>query len=180
MMKSDEEIRQAVCDGVSRISIDSIEQMRQVNRIAGEEGKAGVQILLRLSSGNQFGMEKAEIISVLNTMDKYSHLTAVGIHYYSGTQKKNERQVQREYESLIQELGEIRSNADGRFRILELGGGCGVAYFKENNKEDREKYRQVWEKTIQNVEKLAPYWEIVYETGRLLAASAGMYVTRII
>ena len=180
LMKTDAEIRQAVCDGVSSISIDSVEQMDQVERVAREEGKNGVQILLRLSSGNQFGMDKEEILSVLRNKNRYPHLSAIGIHYYSGTQKKNERQVQKEYDILNKDLDEIKAAADDNFRILELGGGCGLAYFKENNTEDKEKYRQVWETTLRNIERLSACWDVVYEVGRLLAASSGIYVTRII
>ena len=47
-----------------------------------------IKVLIRLSSGNQFGVDKDEFEKIAGLMAEDEHLSLYGIHYYSGTQKK--------------------------------------------------------------------------------------------
>ena len=55
---------------------------------AGAAGRTGVRVLLRLTSGNQFGMDEEDILASIRNRDSYPHLDLAGLQYYSGTQKR--------------------------------------------------------------------------------------------
>ena len=59
----------------------------------------GKNHLLRLTSGNQFGMSSEDVLDVLGRRSEYPNLEFIGIHYYSGTQKK-EKQVKKDLDRL--------------------------------------------------------------------------------
>lgn len=45
------------------------------------------QVILRLTSGNQFGMSLEDIEYIISHPDEFKGIMVIGIHYYSGTQK---------------------------------------------------------------------------------------------
>ncbi len=46
-----------------------------------------VDVILRLSSGNQFGMSLTDIEYIISNPDEFKGISVIGLHYYSGTQK---------------------------------------------------------------------------------------------
>lgn len=50
----------------------------------------------RLTSGNQFGMDEDTVLEILKKAKELPGIEAEGIHYFSGTQKKNLKRHQKE------------------------------------------------------------------------------------
>ena len=48
-----------------------------------------VAVIFRLTSGTQFGMEHDEIIALVDECKKHSNVHFRGLHYFSGTQKRD-------------------------------------------------------------------------------------------
>lgn len=74
------------------ITIESLNQIKLVDKITKDKNVV-VDVILRLTSGNQFGMSEEEIISILENRSKYNMLNIMGIQYFSGTQKNYQEEL---------------------------------------------------------------------------------------
>lgn len=176
LLKTPEEIDAALRKGVRRISIDSLSQWELVYDCAKRQNRS-VNVLLRLTSGNQFGMSLEEIFTFLERKSDNRVLHIEGIHYYAGTQKKSAAEVKRVFRYLVNALDEIQSRTGGKLEIVELGGGAPVPYFQED---DKEEYQEAYSTLVECVKNLAESIQVIYEAGRILSASAGCYISKII
>lgn len=81
------DVRYAMEQGVIRYTAESRHQFELVHQCAAELQKT-VEILLRVTSGNQFGMSEEDVVHLIQHKEEYPHLDVVGVQYFSGTQKK--------------------------------------------------------------------------------------------
>lgn len=176
VLKTKEEIDAALQKGIGRISIDSFSQWEMVRECA-EKLNRKTNILLRLSSGNQFGMEQEEIFDIIENNSENPLLVIDGLHYYLGTQRKSAEEIRKVFCRLEEFLDKLQMRTGRQFRVFELGGGAPVPYFLED---DTEKYREAYETLGVCVKKLSERIPVIYEAGRILAASAGCYISKII
>ncbi len=89
--KEIEDVTEAIEYGVDIATAESILHV-ELQQEAAKKADKQQRVILRLTSGNQFGMSEADILSILANQAKYPNLDIYGIHYYSGTQKKK-RQI---------------------------------------------------------------------------------------
>jgi len=173
--KEYEDVRYAMEQGVVHYTAESKSQAALVDRCAAELGKR-VEILLRVTSGNQFGMSEADVTELIRKRAEFPGLRITGLQYFSGTQKKAVKKIAAELaymEGLIQRLEEEEGFTT---RVLEFGPGLGVPYF---TKDDPEEDRKLLAEFAELFREKRPY-EIIFEMGRFLTASCGYYVTRIV
>ena len=172
--KEYEDVRYAMEQGVQHFTAESQQQFYLMNRCAEELDKQ-VQILLRVTSGNQFGMSEADVTELIQRRAEYSHLTIRGLQYFTGTQKKQIKKIAGEVayiEDFIQKLEEKEGFVS---QELEFGPGLGVPYFTKDDFEEDEKLLDAFTEIFK--EEL-PY-EVIFEMGRFLTASCGYYLTKI-
>lgn len=152
------------------------ESPRQWELLAGCAGRHGlrVPVLLRLSNGSQFGMDPAEIKALLSAGNP--GLSAVGIQYFTGTQKRSGSRIRRELDKLDQFLGELEAELGWRPELAEYGPGLPVRYFEG---EDDPAPAAV-EALRAGLEGMAYQGPVTLELGRYFAACAGYYATRIV
>ena len=55
-----------------------------------------IKIMIRLTSGNQFGIDENEIEEIIKNRKNYSNLEIKGIQYFSGTQKISLKNIKKE------------------------------------------------------------------------------------
>ena len=79
----------------SLFTVESERHLRYLDEWTAENKKQ-VQILLRLTSGNQFGMDEETVCGIVRDRERYPFLEIVGIHYFSGTQKKKVQKIEKE------------------------------------------------------------------------------------
>ena len=96
--KEIEDVTEAIEYGVDIATAESILHV-ELEQEAAKKADKQQGVILRLTSGNQFGMSEADILSILANQAKYPNLDIFGIHYYSGTQKKK-RQIDKDFEKL--------------------------------------------------------------------------------
>ncbi len=176
LLKTPEEIGIALQKGVQRLSIDSLCQWKMVQECAKGSSRK-INVLLRLTSGNQFGMDMEEIVHILERKSGSQALHIEGIHFYAGTQKKSAGEVKKLFQYLENALDEIEERTGNKLELVELGGGAPVPYFLED---DRAEYQKAYETLAECVRTLSERISIVYEAGRILVASAGCYVSKVI
>lgn len=170
--KSDEELRTLVEAGPHRISIESLQQLSRVDRYASDS-KIKTDILLRISSGNQFGMDSDLVIDILNQQDRFPFLRFKGIHYYSGTQKRQMKEIEKDI-ALLEFVGR---RSGGSFTEIEYGPGLGVPQFRTHIASE---YELLFSDLINRLKGLTGQFRVTLECGRLLAADTGIYVTKIV
>lgn len=170
--KSDLELKALVESRPHRISIESMLQLEQVAKHASASG-IKVNILLRISSGNQFGMDFDQVIEILNHQDRFPSLRVKGIHYYSSTQKRQRKEIDAD----ITLLEAVRNQTKGNFTEIEYGPGLGVPQFQSHTPEE---YDLLLLGLIEQLQPLVKNFHVTLECGRLLAADTGIYITEIV
>ena len=141
---------------------------------AAQRLKKQVRVLLRLSNGSQFGMDLDDIKAILH--GGHSFARAEGIHYFTGTQKKSPKRIEKELAHLDDVLDELERDCGWRAQLLEYGPGLPVCYF-EGEKDPAPEMEQA---LCAALEQMRYQGAVTLEMGRYFAACSGSYVTRIV
>lgn len=169
------DIKEAVAYGVDILTAESLHHLELEHEVMQGAGRDSVKVLLRLTSGNQFGMSKEDIRTVIANRQLYPKLDIYGIHYYSGTMKKT-RQIQRDIKKLDLFLQELFEDYGYEPKLVEYGPGLSVSCF-EPPYEERD--WQHFTEAMSEIREFADRYPVGLEMGRFLAAPCGSYVTRI-
>ncbi|MDD3339287.1 MAG: alanine racemase [Lachnospiraceae bacterium] len=160
-------------------AVYTAESMTQYLDLVHWAQQMGVElsVFLRLTSGNQFGMDKDTVEAVLQLQVLHPFMHIQGLHYYSGTQKKNLRKIISELTELDQFMADLRKEYKVELPVLEYGPGLQIAYFKNTKKKDDEEECKLVTETIQ---RLQAHQKVVLEMGRVLTADCGYYFTSVL
>ncbi|MBQ7219441.1 MAG: alanine racemase [Synergistaceae bacterium] len=167
--KTNEDMNTLAQSSVRRIVVESVRQAEILNECACALGVVK-KVLLRLSSGSQFGMSEEDIEYIMSHKASFPALNICGLHCYFGTQKRNASELRRSFAA-------IKALADRlALRETEFGPGLGAV---QSPSQDKNTYAECLEAVCEGFSKLAENHEAVIECGRLFAAYAGVYVTSI-
>lgn len=139
-----------------------------------------LKVLLRLSSGNQFGMDESTLERVLAMIQADNLMDVIGIHYYAGTQKKMPK-----IESELKQLNAYGAVLQDKYNIqdmeLEYGPGLMVSYFDETGStvSDTSDAKEQLDMLNGLLTGMNTYGHISIELGRFLTSDCGYYMTQI-
>ena len=171
--KGNEDIAEAIEYGAELLTAESLRQLGLINAAALAAGKR-VRVALRLTSGNQFGMDSENLKRAVAEKGSYEGVDIVAIHYYSGTQKKKLAVVEKE----LAELEELADTLEERFGLsgisLEYGPGLPADYFGDDP-EGRD--MAVLAEAGAMIAAVAARRSVTVEFGRFLASPCGTYLT---
>lgn len=171
--KGSEDIAEAIEYGAELLTAESLRQLGLINAAALAAGKR-VRVALRLTSGNQFGMDSENLKHAVAEKGSYEGVDIVAIHYYSGTQKKKLAVVEKE----LAELEELADTLEERFGLsgisLEYGPGLPADYFGDDP-EGRD--MAVLAEAGAMIAAVAARRSVTVEFGRFLASPCGTYLT---
>lgn len=171
--KGSEDIAEAIEYGAELLTAESLRQLGLINAAALAAGKR-VRVALRLTSGNQFGMDSEALKRAVAEKGSYEGVDIVAIHYYSGTQKKKLAVVEKE----LAELEELAEELEKRFGLsgisLEYGPGLPADYFGDDP-EGRD--MAVLAEAGAMIAAVAARRSVTVEFGRFLASPCGTYLT---
>ena len=173
--KEYEDVRYAMEQGVVHYTAESKSQFELVHTSAKELDKT-VEILLRVTSGNQFGMSEDDVIELIRKREDYPHLKVMGLQYFTGTQKKVMKKIACEVEYIEDLMRRLQDEYGFVSQVLEFGPGLGLPYF---TKDDFEEDQKLLEEFMELFREERPY-EVIFEMGRYLTASCGYYMTKIV
>lgn len=150
------------------------ESMTQFSALYGAAvaARRPVSLLLRLTSGNQFGMDEGEVRWILSHYGADPWLDIRGIQYFSGTQKASAKRLARELAMLDRFLASLPRPVEE----LEYGPGFPVAYFPEDAFDEG----AFLDAFADGLRGLAFRGRVTLELGRSLAAGCGTYLTRVV
>ncbi len=126
ILKTPEDIHYAARLNLKYVSIESMIQLEHLQNEKLRIGGAR-DVLLRVTSGNQFGLEEIDILDIVKQKNKWPNLNFSGIHYYSGTQKGRSDVIREELlylEQLNKTLG---------LQKLEYGPGIMIPYYASDD-----------------------------------------------
>ena len=171
VLKEKEDILEILkdCGGECTYTVESQNQFYSLANWS-EENCEILHVYLRLSSGNQFGMDEEMIYQLIKENENYPFLKIQGIHYFSGTQKRSSDRLRKEISYLDTICGKIQD-----IKELEYGPGIPTAYF-QNQKDETEEYLLALSQAIGSMK-----WrgKVTLEMGRAMTASCGYYLTEI-
>lgn len=153
---------------------ESLRQFQQINAIAKENGLC-VRLLLRLTSGNQFGIERNEIIDLIKNRDLFEGVNIIGLQHFSGTQRHSLGKYEKELEMLDDLLDELRESGY-EAQELEFGPGFYVEYFQNQKHYDEDALVSGFARLLKQMRFQG---QIILELGRFLAAACGTYYTAV-
>lgn len=185
VMKEKCDIKRAVSYGAGILTCESIRHATLISEVMSEcipdgaheagsvETKA--QVILRLTSGNQFGMSFEDIEYIISHPDEFKGITVMGIHYYSGTQKSL-RKINKDLEKIKSALTVLKEKYGFEPQLVEYGPGLCVEYFEEDW---QEKEKQALDEAADVLREFAEEYPLGIEMGRFIAASCGKYYTQV-
>lgn len=161
--------------GAGVLTVESWSHLEKI-AAAAEKNQTHVSVLLRLTSGNQFGLDEKDIYTIIGNRAQYEYVEFLGLQYYSGTQKKKISQIQDELTMLDHLYTDLAQKEGFVAKELEYGPGFYVPYFtNEDNHEEA-----VVAEFADMLKKLNFQGEITLEMGRFMAADCGCYISKIV
>ncbi len=173
--KTRADVDRAMADGVGIFTAESPLHLEHINAAALAAGKRA-PVLLRLSSGNQFGMDEATLTELVRRRGEYPGVELRGLHYFSGTQKQKPEIIGQELarlEALAAELAALGCPV----QQLEYGPGLGVQLFAGEGGEEAE--LALLEAVAPALRDIAGRYALTVEMGRWFTARCGVYLTRV-
>lgn len=159
-------------------TVESFEQYRILRGLASENNLK-INVLIRMTSSNQFGMKLSDIKVLLENWkgnEDFSFVHILGLHYFSGTQKHSLKHIQKELEKVKKAMDELEEVFAISLEELEYGGGFPVTYFQDEEFDEEEFLRGFSE----IINSLNIKQKITVELGRSIVAGAGYYHTKIV
>lgn len=134
-----------------------------------------VRVLLRLTSGNQFGMDESLLRQIIEKAP-YPFISIEGIQFFSGTQKKAPKKLEKELSMLDGLCLDLKEQYGFQVEKLEYGPGLPICYFEEEKDEEEEMLSSL----SLLIKDLKFGGKVALEMGRFIAAPCGTYVTSVV
>lgn len=162
-------------NGPRLFTVESVRQFRLLSGLA-EQYRKPINVLLRLTSGNQFGMEEQEIVQLVQEREEYPLVCIRGIQFFSGTQKMSLKRLRRELEAVDTFVCALQETCGFTVQELEFGPGFPVNYF-QGQAFDEDAFLAGFSGLLAGLRCGA---RVTLELGRSIAASCGSYLTRVV
>ena len=162
-------------DNVGTFTAESMLHLKLINDSALRHRKK-VPLLLRLTGGSQFGMDESEVLAIIRDRDNYPGVEIVGIHYFTGTQKRKVSLIEKELALVADFVEKVEAEYGFRLRKVEYGTGLAVDYFAGDADEKEEERLNAVAPAIR---ALSEKVELTVEMGRFFAAPCGFHLSKV-
>lgn len=165
----------SLCNGDGIFTIESAEHYDILSKVCKEKN-IHIRVVIRLTSGNQFGIDKDMFKNILLQLKDNEYLDFAGIHYYSGTQKKLKKVI-KEVAMLEEFAKELQDEYGVETDILEYGPGLLFNYFEGEEIPSFEEQLSELKDILKNIKS---FKHITLEMGRFIASECGYYCTEVV
>ena len=185
--KTDEEIRYALETRILLFNVESEEELRNIDRIAGEMGKKA-QVALRINPDvdpqthkyiatgkkeSKFGVDLLRAKELLGRSKELKHASITGLHIHIGSQITRIEPYVEAVSRVASFLPECRK-AGCKIEWLDIGGGFGIWYKDKTARPATEIAAAI----VPILKKTG--CKILLEPGRFITGNAGILVTRVL
>jgi diaminopimelate decarboxylase len=180
--------------GIYSFNVESIEELELINQIA-KKSKRFARVAFRLnpkvnakthkhiSTGNKthkFGLLKEDICEALEVRSLWTHTKLVGLSIHIGSQLTEMKATIK----AIEELSKLALQIDIPLEFLDVGGGLGIDYTKE----EKEKLASIDSYMKVVADSLHKYYysktqhcpRVVFEPGRIIVGKMGVLISRVV
>jgi diaminopimelate decarboxylase len=191
--KTRDELAAALHAGIREIHVESIEEARCINELAGADAHVA-KVALRVNptdaaggamrmggKASPFGIDEETLDSVLDEILTLSSLKVVGVHLFMGTQILDAATLINQYQRAVEIARRVASRLPHSLATIDFGGGLGTPFFPHESPLD---LRQAAEGVAQIAQQLTtdPLLRsatAIMEPGRFLVNEAGIYLSRV-
>ena len=183
--KTESELKFAIEKKILLINSESESEIKIIEKIAKKKNvvvNIGIRLnpntdantLKQISTGkkeNKFGVDEKtflKLVSVLKT-SKNVKLKCLSVHI--GSQITDHKP----YEKMLKAVDKIINKAKFNFEYIDLGGGMGISYEKNQKKLDYKKYKSAIEKFLRKNNS-----KLIFEPGRSIIGNTAILISRVI
>ncbi|MCA9405999.1 MAG: diaminopimelate decarboxylase [Candidatus Omnitrophica bacterium] len=186
--KTEEEIVEAIKAQILFFNVESLPELDEIDRIAGQMNKTA-RVALRINPDveapthakittgtlkNKFGIDLTTARKIIKSKTKYKNIDFSGLHVHIGSQITKSEPFVNALKRVIEFLNVLRAEDGIELEYLDIGGGLGIIY-----KDEKPQTAQDF------ADAVLPYLKetglkIVMEPGRFIAGNAGIFVTRVL
>jgi diaminopimelate decarboxylase len=185
--KTEEEIQQALEEGILMFNVESEEELRKIDSVAGRM-KTRAAVALRVNPDvdpkthpyiatglkkSKFGIAFEKAYQQYQEARRLQHIEIIGVDCHIGSQLTEVSPFVDALKKLKELVSRLRKEGI-RIRYLDLGGGLGITYDEEKPPDPAE-YAQA---LIEEMKDL--HCTLILEPGRVIVGNAGILVTRVL
>ena len=189
--KTERELEQAVASGIL-VNVESFREitlLEVVSQRLGRPARVAVRVNpdfelkasgMKMGGGpKQFGIDSELVPQALAEIGKRG-LAFEGFHIYSGSQNLRPDAICDAQDKTLALAERVAAQAPGPVRVLNIGGGFGIPYFKGDTPLDLAPVCKNLHALVERAKVSLPQARLVIELGRYLVAEAGLYVCRVL
>jgi len=182
--KTSKEISYAIDKSILLINAESKSEISEIERIAKSKKKIiniGIRLnpntdaktLKQISTGkkeNKFGVDEKTFFNLVNysKLSKNINLKCLSVHI--GSQILDHKP----YENMLKVVNKVIQKSNHKFDFIDLGGGMGISYEKNNKKLNYKKYNIAINKFLKNHKS-----KIIFEPGRSIVGNIGSLISKV-
>lgn len=160
-------------EDIGKYTIESITQWGLLTELVKKYNKK-INVLIRLTSGNQFGVNEEDFLYIVNNNDN-NYITIEGLEYFSGTQKHSLKRITKEIDYIKEFVNKVETETPLKIKEIEYGPGLPVYYFQDDEFDEDTFLKEISDIIGKISDKV-----ISLEIGRSIAASCGTYLTKVV
>ena len=192
--KTREEMRLALSHDILCFNVESIPELHRLNEVAGEVGKkAPVSLRVNpnvdakthpyISTGlkeNKFGVAYDEALATYRTASSLPHLEVVGIDCHIGSQLLDDAPLLEALDKIIELVDQLESEGI-HLHHLDIGGGIGIAYDKEEPVPVQDYLGRLFARihAWRDEKYQGKVIKVLFEPGRSIVGNAGVLLTKV-
>tara|TARA_B100000902_G_scaffold384171_1_gene423984 strand:+ start:1145 stop:2359 length:1215 start_codon:yes stop_codon:yes gene_type:complete len=183
--KTSEEINFAIQKKILLINAESKSEILEIEKIAKIKKKKvniGIRLnpnidaetLSQISTGkkeNKFGVSEKIFLELMTYVKNSNYLKLKCLSVHIGSQILNHKP----YEKMLKVIQKIIYKTKFNFEYIDLGGGMGIDYEKNNKKLNLKKYALYIKKFLKKNRT-----KIIFEPGRSIIANSGYLISKVI
>ena len=186
--KTDAEMAFALKAGIYQLNVESRPELERLARVAAEldmvapfvirinpgVGAGGHEKITTGGAKDKFGISAEEALALYAGAAGHPNLAPMGIACHIGSQILDLKPLQEAFTKMRGWVEQLRANGLSVER-LDLGGGLGVPYFNQKEPASVADYADMTALAVGNLGV-----RYTFEPGRLIAANAGVLISRVI
>ena len=183
--KTSNEISYAIDKKILLINAESKSEINEIERIARSKKKIvniGIRLnpntdaktLKQISTGkkeNKFGVDEKTFFDLVNYSKLSKNISLKCLSVHIGSQILDYKP----YEKMLKVVDKIIKKSNHKFKFIDLGGGMGISYEKNNKKLNYQKYNIAIKKFLKNHKS-----KIIFEPGRSIVGNIGSLISKVI
>ncbi len=185
--KTESEVTRAIRMGIHSLNVESYEELKTIDRVAGRLGKTA-SVSLRINpdvsagthafittglSHTKFGIDFATARGILLRRHTLRHVSIDGLHLHIGSQIVKSDPFVRSVDKTLAFIRQME-RAGVVLRRLNIGGGLGIIY-KDEHPQTAAEYAQAIFSTIGRADL-----ELIIEPGRFIVGNAGILLAKVL